>query len=104
MAYAIIKTGGKQYRVSVGDTLNVEKIDLPEGDTAVFDQVLAHGEGADIQVGAPTIDGASVSAKIVSQFKAPKVTAFKFRRRKGYHLTRGHRQNLTRVEVVSINA
>lgn len=104
MAYAIIKTGGKQYKVSVGDKLDVEKLEVAEGETATFDQVLAAGEGSDIKIGAPTVEGASVVATVVKQFKAPKVTAFKFKKRKGYHLTKGHRQPLTRVQVVSINA
>lgn len=104
MAYAIFKTGGKQYRASVGDKLDVEKLDVAEGETSSFDQVLAAGEGSDLKIGAPTVSGASVTFKVVKQFKAPKVTAFKFRKRKGYHLTKGHRQPLTRVEVVSINA
>ncbi len=103
MAYAIIKTGGKQYKVSVGDKLDVEKIDLAEGEDAVFDQVLACGEGSDVQVGAPTVNGATVVAKVVKQYRGPKVVAFKFRKRKGYHRTVGHRQSLTQVEVVSIN-
>ena len=104
MAYAIIQTGGKQYRVSVGDRLDVEKIAFADGDEAVFDQVLAHGEGDQLVIGSPTVSGAVVRAKVIKHFKAPKVTAFKFRRRKGYHLTKGHRQPLTQVEIVSIKA
>ena len=104
MAYAIIKTGGKQYKVSVGDKFDVEKLEVAEGETATFDQVLAAGEGATIQIGSPILAGASVTATVVKQFKAPKVTAFKFKKRKGYHLTKGHRQPLTRVEVTAINA
>ncbi|MFM2176551.1 MAG: ribosomal protein [Verrucomicrobiota bacterium] len=104
MAYAIIKTGGKQYQVSVGDKLDVEKLEVAEGESATFDQVLAAGEGADIKIGAPILAGASVVATVVKQFKAPKVTAFKFKKRKGYHKTKGHRQPLTRVEVTAINA
>jgi len=104
MAYAIIKTGGKQYKVAVGDKLNVEKLEVEEGENAVFDQVLACGEGAELTVGAPTVEGASVVAKVVKQYRGPKVIAFKFRKRKGYHRTVGHRQSLTLVEVVSINA
>lgn len=103
MAYAIFKTGSKQYKVSVGDKIDVEKLTVNEGEWATFDQVLAHGEGSQIQVGAPTVSGATVVAKVVKQHRAPKVTSFKFRRRKGYHLTRGHRQHLTRVQIVSIN-
>ena len=104
MAYAIFKTGSKQYKVSVGDKLDVDKIAVTEGEWATFDQVLAHGEGADIKVGSPTVSGATVVAKVVKQHRAPKVTAFKFRKRKGYHLTKGHRQPVTRVQIVSINA
>ena len=104
MAYAIFKTGGKQYKASVGDKLDVEKLPFAEGDTATFDQVLAAGQGGDIKVGTPLVAGATVVATVTKQFKAPKVTAFKFRKRKGYHLTKGHRQPLTRVQIVSINA
>jgi large subunit ribosomal protein L21 len=103
MAYAIIKTGGKQYKVSVGDKLDVEKLEVAEGENAVFDQVLACGEGSNLQVGAPTVSGATVVAKVVKQHRGDKVVAFKFRKRKGYHRTVGHRQSLTLVEVVSIN-
>ena len=104
MAYAIIKTGSKQYKVSVGDKIDVEKLSVTDGDKATFDQVLAHGEGADIKVGTPTVNGATVVAKVIAQTRAPKVTSFKFRKRKGYHKTRVHRQPVTRVKIVSINA
>lgn len=104
MSYAVIKTGGKQYRVNVGDKLDVEKLIAGEGDTVTFSEVLAAGEGSGLKVGAPFISGATVAAKVVKQTRAPKVTAFKFRRRKGYHLTKGHRQPITRVEITSINA
>ena len=104
MAYAIIKTGGKKYKVSVGDKINVEKLEVAEGEVATFDQVLAAGEGSSLKVGAPTLAGASVQAKVIRQFKAEKVTAFKFRKRKGYHKTKGHRQPLTRVQVTAIQA
>lgn len=103
MSYAIIKTGGKQYKVAVGDKLDVEKLDVVEGENAVFDQVLACGEGSDLKVGAPTVAGATVTAKVLKQHRGDKVVAFKFRKRKGYHRTVGHRQSLTQVEVVSIN-
>lgn len=104
MAYAIIKTGGKQHKVAVGDKLDVSKIEANEGDQATFDQVLAHGEGDSLVVGTPTVAGATVVAKVLKQFKGEKVLSFKFRRRKGYHRTRGHRQLLTQVEILSINA
>jgi large subunit ribosomal protein L21 len=104
MAYAIIKTGGKQYKVSVGDKFDVEKLEAAEGDIATFDQVLAAGEGSSITVGAPTVAGASVSAKVIKQHKADKATTFKFRKRKGFHKTRCHRQPLTLVQITAINA
>ena len=104
MAYAIIKTGGKQHKAAVGDKLDVSKIEANEGDQATFDQVLAHGEGDSIVVGTPTVAGATVVAKVLKQFKGEKVLSFKFRRRKGYHRTRGHRQLLTQGEILSINA
>jgi large subunit ribosomal protein L21 len=104
MAYAIFKTGGRQYRVSVGEKLDVEKLELSEGDSVTFDTVLAAGEGSGIQVGAPFVSGASVVAKVLKQFKAPKVIAFKFKRRKGYHRKKGHRQNLTKLQITAINA
>ena len=104
MSYAVIKTGGKQYRVAEGDKLDVEKIDGEIGETATFDQVLAVSNGDSLTVGAPTVDGASVTAEVIDQFKAKKVTAFKFKRRKGFHKTKGHRQRKTRVEIKSISA
>jgi large subunit ribosomal protein L21 len=102
MAYAIFKTGGKQYRVEAGDKIDVEKIDGEIGDTVTFDEVLASGEGDGLSVGAPFIDGASVTAKVVDQYRAKKVIAFKFKRRKGFHKTKGHRRHLTRLEIVSV--
>lgn len=102
MAYAIIKTGGKQYRVAAGDKLNVEKLDVAVGDTVTFDDVLASGEGDSLRVGAPFLDGAKVTAKVLGQIRDEKVTAFKFKRRKGFHKTKGHRRQLTRLEIVSV--
>ena len=104
MSYAIIKTGGLQHRVTVGEKLNIGNLEVAEGDSVSFDQVLAAGEGDSIRVGAPFIAGATVGAKVLGHLKGEKVIAFKFRRRKGYHRTRGHRQQLTRVEITSINA
>jgi large subunit ribosomal protein L21 len=102
MAYAIFKTGGKQYRVESGDKIDVEKLDAEIGDTVKFEEVLASGDGSDLKVGSPFIDGASVTAKVVEQFRDKKVIAFKFKRRKGHHKTKGHRRHLTRLEIVSI--
>jgi large subunit ribosomal protein L21 len=102
MAYAIIKTGGKQYRVAAGDKIDVEKLDVAVGDTVTFDEVLASGSGDSISVGAPFLDGATVTAKVVDQFRDKKVIAFKFKRRKGFHKTKGHRRHLTRLEIVTV--
>lgn len=101
MSYAVIKTGGKQYRVQQGDVLDVEKLALEEGDKTTFD-VLMVGEGDSVKVGAPFVDGAEVTAKVVSQFRGPKGIAFKFKRRKGYHKTKGYRRHLTKIEITSI--
>lgn len=103
--YAIIEDGGKQYKVSTGDALLIERRDLPEGATELkFDNVLMVGEGADAKIGTPWVDGASVSAKIVNEFKAAKVHGVKFKRRKGHHTRWGHRQKMIRVEIGEINA
>ena len=102
MAYAIIKTGGKQYRVAAGDKIDVERLDAEVGDTVTIGEVLASGDGSSLTFGAPFVDGAKVVAKVLDQHRAKKVTAFKFKRRKGYHKTKGHRRQLTRLEIVSI--
>ena len=102
MAYAVFKTGGKQYRVQQGDTLDVEKIDAEVGSEATFDEVLLVNDGSATQVGAPFIDGAKVTAKVVDQFRGKKGIAFKFKRRQGYHKTKGYRRHLTKLEITSI--
>lgn len=103
MAYAIFKTGGKQYRAKTGDIVAIEKLDAEPGSEAKFDDVLLVGEGASLKVGAD-LKGLAVVGEVVEQIKAPKVTAYKYRRRKGYHRTVGHRQKLTRVKITSIPA
>ena len=104
MAYAIFKTGGKQYKVQEGDKIDVEKIDVEVGGEASFAEVLLIGDGASTKIGDPIIEGASVTAEVVDQHRAKKVTAFKFKRRKGHHKTKGHRQPLTRLQIKSISA
>lgn len=102
--YAVIVTGGKQYKVSEGDTLFIEKLDAEEGSTVTFDQVLMAGEGDDVKVGAPAVDGASVEAKVVKNGKAKKIYVFKMKRKKNERTKKGHRQPYTRVEITKINA
>jgi large subunit ribosomal protein L21 len=103
MTYAIIKTGGRQYRIAEGDTIDVDLIELEAGKTATFDDVLMYADGDKLTHGDPLISGAKVTAEVVEQRKDKKVIAFKFRRRKGYHRTVGHRRKLTRVKIKSIN-
>ncbi len=102
--YAVIKTGGKQYRVSEGDILAVEKLEGEQGSTITFDNVLAVGGGEGLKLGKPFLEGAKVEAEVLVQGRAKKVLVFKFKRRKGYKRTKGHRQYFTRVRVKSINA
>ena len=104
MSYAIIQTGGKQYRVSEGDVLSVEKLDDEAGKETTFSDVLLVVNGDKINLGAPLITGASVKAEVVEQYKDEKVIAFKFKRRKGYHRTVGHRRQLTKLKITKISA
>ena len=101
--YAVIKTGGKQYKVSEGDLLKVEKIDGAVGETVEIDQVLMVG-GAEVKLGTPLVPGAKVKAQIVAQEKDKKILVFKSKRRKGYRKKYGHRQPLTRLKVAAIEA
>ncbi|MGB1108905.1 MAG: 50S ribosomal protein L21 [Gammaproteobacteria bacterium] len=102
--FAVIKTGGKQYRVSEGDKLRIEKLDVEEGADVEFDQVLMVGEGDNVTVGAPIIEGGKVTAKVASQGRAKKVEIIKFRRRKHHMKRQGHRQSYTEVEITGISA
>jgi large subunit ribosomal protein L21 len=105
MAYAIIQTGGKQYRVQPGDVVDVELLGIEAGGKATFDEVLLTADDSGVKIGTPLLKGAKVTAEVIEeQHKAPKVVSFKFRRRKGYHRTVGHRQKLTRVKVGEIIA
>ena len=104
MAYAIIQTGGKQYRVAEGDVIEVEKLDVEAGAEATFEQVLLVSNGESLSIGVPLVAGAAVTAEVVEQTRAPKVVAFKFKRRKGYHRTVGHRRQLTRLKIKTISA
>jgi large subunit ribosomal protein L21 len=103
MAYAIIKAGGRQHRVAEGDTLDVDLLDVAPGKTATFGDVLLYADGKNLTHGNPLISGAKVTAEVIEQRKDKKVIAFKFKRRKGYHRTVGHRRKLTRVKIKSIS-
>lgn len=102
--YAVIQTGGKQYRVQAGDTVFVEKLDGAVGDTVAFDQVLLLGGGDSVSIGAPTLEGAKVTGEIVGQGRAKKLVVYKFKRRKDYRRRNGHRQSFTSVRIDQVVA
>ncbi len=105
MAYAVFKTGGKQYRVQKGDFIVVERLStLEEGAETKFDEVLMVENEGSVRVGTPLVEGASISAKVVSQCRGKHGVAFKFKRRKGFHKKKGFRRALTKLEIVDINA
>lgn len=104
MAYAVIRTGGKQYRVSPGDVIRVEKLAGEPGADVQFDEVLAAGDGDALRVGAPLLTGAQVIGKVVQQGREKKILVFKKKRRKGYRRRQGHRQSFTAVRVTEIVA
>ncbi|MCC8015051.1 MAG: 50S ribosomal protein L21 [Eubacterium sp.] len=101
--YAIIETGGKQYKVAEGDVITVEKLGLTEGDYT-FDKVLAVSDGEELKVGTPTVEGASVAAKVLGEGKAKKVIVYKYKPKKGFHKKNGHRQPFTKLSITKINA
>jgi len=102
--YAVIKTGGKQYRVAENDVLEVEKLAGDAGGTVEFTEVLMVGEGESVTIGKPLIAGAKVTAELVEQTRGPKLIAFKKRRRKNSRRKKGHRQDLTKVRITGIHA
>ena len=101
--YAIIATGGKQYKVAEGDIINVEKLGVEAGQTVTFDEVLVVNNGS-VQVGNPTVSGASVNATVIGDVKGKKVIVYKYKRKTGYHNKNGHRQSYTKVKIEKINA
>lgn len=101
-SYAVIQTGGKQYRVQQGDKLETELMDAEVGTNVEINDVLAVSDGSTLTVGKPLVEGAVVTLKVLDQFRGPKLIAFKKKRRKGYARKVGHRQSLTKVEVASI--
>ena len=102
--FAVVKTGGKQYRVSEGDRLRIETIEAEAGSSVQLEDVLMIGEGDNVNVGTPTISNASVTVKVLDHGRAKKVKILKFRRRKHHMKRMGHRQNYTEVEITGINA
>ena len=102
--YAVIKTGGKQYRVAAGEKLKIEQIAADIGSEIVLDQVLLGADGDNLKMGRPLVNGASVQAKVLTQGRHDKVRIFKLRRRKHYQKHQGHRQNFTEIEITAITA
>ena len=100
--YAIIETGGKQYRVKNGDQIAVEKLNVADGEQVVFDKVLVMGDGAEAKVGAPYVDGATVEGKVIESGKGKKVIIFKYKAKKDYRKKQGHRQPYTLVEITAV--
>ena len=101
--YAIIATGGKQYKVSEGDIITIEKLGIEAGEKVTFDQVLAVS-GDDLKIGNPTVDGATIDATVVKEGRGKKVIVYKYKRKTGYHKKNGHRQSYTQVKIEKINA
>jgi large subunit ribosomal protein L21 len=102
--YAVFKTGGKQYRATTGDIIKVEKIEAEKGATVELDQVLMVGEGVDVKVGAPYLDGGKVTATVVDHGRREKIKIIKFKRRKHHRKQMGHRQYFTQIEITGIDA
>ena len=101
--YAVIKSGGKQHKVSEGEEILLEKISLDEGEVIEFSEVLAVNKDGNLKVGKPLLEGAVVKAKVINHLKTKKITVFKMKRRKDYRKKQGHRQNLTKVKIESIS-
>lgn len=102
--YAVIRTGGKQYRVAAGDIVEVEKLDGGIGSTVTLEDVLLVANGDTVQVGQPTVTGATVTAKITGQYRGNKILVFRYRPKKRIRVRKGHRQYLTRLQIEAINA
>ena len=101
--YAILATGGKQYKVSEGDIITIEKLGVDAGETVTFDQVLAVNDGSKLVVGNPTVEKATVTASVVKEGRSKKVIVYKYKRKTGYHKKNGHRQPFTQVKIEKIN-
>ncbi len=103
LMYAVIRTGGRQYRVEVGDIIDVEKLPFEVDDQIIVEDVLLIGDGDATVIGQPKVDGATVNVKVLAQFRGPKIIVYKYRQRTTYRRTRGHRQYYTRLHIDSIN-
>ncbi len=103
MAYAIIRTGGKQYKVAEGDVISVEKLSTPEGESMTISDVIFYADGSDIKASANALKGAAVAVDVLRHRKDKKITAYKYKRRKGYHRKVGHRRQLTDLKITGIN-
>jgi len=101
--FAVVKTGGKQYVVREGDTLDIEKLDIEKGNKSSLEEVLLVADKEDVKMGNPLVKGAKVEIEIIDQFKGEKVEIVKFKRKTGYRRKKGHRQNLTKVKILKIN-
>ena len=102
--YAVIVTGGKQYKVAEGEFLKIEKLEIAAGESITFDRVLLIGNGDDVQIGAPVVDGAKVVAEVIAQGRHDKIRIIKFRRRKHHMKRQGHRQWYTEIKITGIQA
>lgn len=102
--YAIFETGGKQYKVAAGDEIEVERLSEKAGGSVTFDRVLMIHSGDSLRIGTPRVEAASVLAEVISHRRGVKLTIFKMKRRKGYHLTKGHRQELSLIKIKAINS
>jgi len=102
--FAVIKTGGKQYKVEAGTKLKIEKLEVEEGSTVTFDEVLLLADGENVTIGKPVVKGASVTAKVAAQGRAKKIIVFKYKNKTRYSVKRGHRQHFTEVEITDIKA
>ena len=100
--YALVKTGGKQYRVSKDDTILVERLDAEEGEQIILNDIVMLGDGDKVTIGTPLVDGAGVSATVVRQTRGPKIIIFRRKRRKNHRRTQGHRQDLTLLKIIDI--
>ena len=102
--FAVLKTGGKQYKVAEGEFLKIEKLEIATGDSVTFDRVLLIGNGDDVKIGAPVVDGAKVVAEVIAQGRHDKIRIIKFRRRKHHMKRQGHRQWYTEIKITGIQA